>query len=180
MRSSLVIINSFDGQKEDIEELAEFFLQKHSSQNSLLTLSNEALEIIEDYDWPGNIRELENVIQRCIVLSKGSIIEASDLPPEIIEQNESEPRIKTGKTLLDAETDFRRMYIIKTLRLAKTKSEAAELLGINRTHFYKMLSQLGIKYQFNKKICIIVSKYIVWQCFKREGNHKKQVKNMCC
>lgn len=137
---------SLKERKEDIEELAEFFLQKHSSQNSLLTLSNEALEVIEDYDWPGNIRELENVIQRCIVLSKGSIIETSDLPPEIIEQNESEPRIKTGKTLLDAETDFRRMYIIKTLRLAKTKSEAAELLGINRTHFYKMLSQLGIKY----------------------------------
>ncbi len=137
---------SLKERKEDIEELAEYFLQKHSPENSAFTFSNEALEVIEDYDWPGNVRELENIVQRCIVLAKSNILDVSDLPPEIIEQNESEPRVKTGKSLLEAETEFRRMYIIKTLRHAKTKSEAAELLGINRTHFYKMLSQLGIKY----------------------------------
>lgn len=137
---------SLKDRKEDIEELAEFFLEKHANGREILTISNEALEIIEDYDWPGNVRELENVIQRCIVLAKSSLIEIPDLPPEIIEQNESEQRVKTGKSLLDAETEFRRMYIIKTMRNAKTKSEAAEMLGINRTHFYKMLSQLGIKY----------------------------------
>lgn len=137
---------SLKERKEDIEELADYFLHKHAPTDSVFTLSNEALEVIEDYDWPGNVRELENVMQRCIVLAKNNILDVSDLPPELIEQNESEPRVKTGKSLLDAESEFRRMYIIKTMRLANTKSEAAEMLGINRTHFYKMLSQLGIKY----------------------------------
>ncbi|MCF8241801.1 MAG: sigma-54-dependent Fis family transcriptional regulator [Melioribacteraceae bacterium] len=132
--------------REDIEELTEFFLKKHSGECQAYTLTHEALEILEQYNWPGNIRELENVIQRCIVLAKSNMIDESFLPPEIIEDRDEEMEIAAGKTLLEAETDFRRMYIMKILRRASSKSEAAKMLGINRTHFYKLLSQLGIKY----------------------------------
>jgi DNA-binding NtrC family response regulator len=50
----------------------------------------------------------------------------------------------TGRKLLEAETEFRRMYIVRTLRQTSSKAEAAQMLGINRTHFYKLLSQLEI------------------------------------
>lgn len=130
--------------KEDISELVEHFLKKHSENGDVFTVTSEVLDTLENYDWPGNIRELENIIQRCIILAKSNTIDISDIPPEIILHSEETTYIKAGRTLLDAETDFRRMYIIKTLRSANSKSEAAKQLGINRTHFYKLLSQLNI------------------------------------
>lgn len=130
--------------KEDILELSNFFLKKHAQDGKPFSISEEALQILEEYNWPGNIRELENVILRSVVLAKSDIIETSDLPPELIDKTVLDERIDDGKTLLDAETEFRRMFIIRTLRRVKTKAEAAQLLGINRTHFYKLLSQLGI------------------------------------
>ncbi len=132
--------------KEDIEELIEVFLYKHKQGNDKLTIKNEALEILEEYNWPGNIRELENVILRCAVLAKSNVIDISDLPQEIIDKGLDEPIIRAGRSLMEAETEFRRMFIIKTLRLANSKTEAAQMLGINRTHFYKLLSQLDIEY----------------------------------
>ncbi len=131
--------------REDIADLAGAFLKKYST-SSALNFSPEALDILEQYPWHGNVRELENVIHRCTVLVKNNTVEVSDLPPELIQQAEQEPGIKVGKPLLDAETEFRRMYIIKTLRKCGSVAEAAKELGINRTHFYKLLSQLEIEY----------------------------------
>lgn len=130
--------------REDIEELAKSFLKKHTQEGKNLKLSDEVLEILEEYNWPGNIRELENIILRCVVLAKEDTIQIEDLPSEIIDSGTTENKMVLGKTLLDAETEFRRMYIIRTLRKAKSKAEAAEMLGINRTHFYKLLAQLDI------------------------------------
>jgi transcriptional regulator with PAS, ATPase and Fis domain len=131
--------------REDILELAEYFIKQFSLENQVYALSDEALEVLELYSWPGNVRELENVIQRALVLAKTTIIQTSDLPPELLAQQIDEPMIKLGKNLLDAETEFRRWYIIKTLRKAKSNTEAAQMLGINRTHFYKLLAQLDIQ-----------------------------------
>lgn len=136
---------SLKERKEDISELADYFLKKHSQSSEPLKISNEALEVLEEYSWPGNIRELENVILRCIVLAKNNIIDVEDLPQELVDKYSEEINVKPGKTLLDAETDFRRMYIIRALRNTSSKSEAAQQLGINRTHFYKLLSQLEIE-----------------------------------
>ncbi|HTK82136.1 MAG TPA: sigma-54-dependent Fis family transcriptional regulator [Bacteroidota bacterium] len=132
--------------KEDIKELAEFFIRKYAGNGSTQSLSREALDVLEQYSWPGNVRELENVIHRSVVLSKGTSLEVTDLPPELIEQSSQEPGVAMGKPLLEAETEFRRMYIIKTLREASSVADAARILGINRTHFYKLLAQLGIEY----------------------------------
>ena len=131
--------------REDISELAEFFLKKYVVTETPLTISDESLEVLEQYSWPGNVRELENVIQRAVVLVKTSTIQISDLPQELLAQQSDEPQVKLGKSLLEAETEFRRLYIIKTLRKAKSNAEAAQMLGINRTHFYKLLSQLDIQ-----------------------------------
>lgn len=131
--------------KEDIAELAEFFLKKHAKDGSPLQISPEALEILENYSWPGNVRELENVVLRGIVLAKSYIIEAHDLPPELSATEITVPRIQPGKTLEEAEAEFRRRYILRTLQQTASKSEAAKVLGVNRTHFYRMLAQLGIE-----------------------------------
>ncbi len=129
---------------EDIEELAKFFLKKHAVDGKACELSNEALAFLESYPWYGNVRELENVMLRCAVLATGKIIRKEDLPPEITETMDSATPIQLGKTLADAETEFRKMYLTKTLQKTSSITEAAKQLGINRTHFYKLLAQLGI------------------------------------
>ena len=131
--------------REDILELAKHFMIKYSQREQSFSLSEDALNILEGYYWHGNVRELENVIQRAVVLAKSSTIEITDLPLELSASHEDASPVPVGTALLDAETEFRRWYIIKTLRKAKTNAEAAQMLGINRTHFYKLLAQLDIQ-----------------------------------
>ncbi len=130
--------------REDIAGLVEYFLEKHRQANKKYSIVPEALQMLEAYAWPGNVRELENVIQRGIVLAKSTVIQVGDLPPELVDEEKSFPFVHGGRSLLDAETEFRRLYILRVLRQTQSKAEAAALLGINRTHFYKLLAQLEI------------------------------------
>jgi len=130
--------------REDIAELAVFFLQKHSYETQL-QLSDEALQVLESYDWPGNIRELENVMQRCIVLCQGDAIQKPDLPPELVESSPSDQYISADLTLAEAEKAFRKQHILKALQKSKSKSEVARMLGVNRTYLYKLLEELDIQ-----------------------------------
>ncbi len=131
---------------EDIEELAKHFLKKHAVDGKVCELSHEAVAMLESYAWYGNVRELENVMLRCAVLATEKTIRKEDLPREITETVDSAMPIQLGKTLADAENEFRKMYLTKTLQKATSITEAAKQLGINRTYFYKLLAQLGIPY----------------------------------
>ena len=131
--------------KEDLGELAAFFLKKHDPDNRQRDISEAALEVLEHYHWPGNVRELENVILRAIVLARATTIEPGDLPPELVQSGENVPQIPPGKTLEEAEQAFRKRYILRTLKNNDSKADAARALGVNRTHFYRMLAQLGIE-----------------------------------
>ncbi|MFA6539995.1 MAG: sigma 54-interacting transcriptional regulator [Bacteroidota bacterium] len=130
--------------REDVAELAGYFVIKHSGGKEI-PIASGAMNVLENYIYPGNVRELDNIIQRAVVLMKGNEIAVDDLPPEIVDEEKSTPNVAGGKTLEEAETEFRKLYILRVLRQAKSKSEAAQMLGINRTHFHRMLSQLGIE-----------------------------------
>ncbi|MCX7797707.1 MAG: sigma-54-dependent Fis family transcriptional regulator [Melioribacter sp.] len=127
--------------KEDIEELVRFFIEKYKGNKGNFLITDEALNILENYNWPGNIRELENVIQRAIILADSNVIQKKDLPQEIIDEYSLN---NYAKSLSEAEDDFRRYYITKVLRQTGSKTDAAKLLGINRSHLHKLISQLGI------------------------------------
>jgi transcriptional regulator with GAF, ATPase, and Fis domain len=130
--------------RDDIGLLIHHFLNKHSNGKAF-KIADEALDVLEQYRWDGNVRELENVIQRAIVLSESDTIMVDDLPVEIVANSESDYRITRDLPLDAAETDFRRWYVLRALRKTNSnKTKAAELLGINRTHFFRMLAQLGI------------------------------------
>lgn len=130
--------------KEDIEDLILFFLKKFSTKEKELQITDEAIEILEAYNWPGNIRELENVIQRAAILTMSDEITSKNLPPEIIDDKDTQS-VQTGeRSLAEAETEFRKRFIIRVLRKTNSKSEAAKVLGINRSHLHKLLSQLDI------------------------------------
>lgn len=139
-----IVVPPLRERKEDIHLLIHSFIQKYG-QPKVTSISDDAVDVLEHYPWHGNIRELENVIQRAIILSTTPVLQIQDLPLEIISKVESGYKIKKDGSLDEAEKDFRKWYIHRTLRkVNNNKTKAAELLGINRTHFFRMLNQLGI------------------------------------
>jgi len=111
-------------------------------------LSEEVYEKFAAYSWPGNLRELRNVIKRAVLLSSGPLIELSALPEEIA-YGESIPEIAgpepVGDSLKVAAEVAEREKIIKILsRTGNNKSKAARLLNIDRKTLYNKLKNYGI------------------------------------
>jgi len=131
--------------KEDIPVLVEHFIKKHAKplNKDIRGISDEALTCMIAYSWPGNIRELENAIERACVLSQGALLGLEEMPDSIFKINADNPVSNT--CLKDALKDPEKKIILDALqKCSGNKKEAAELLGINRTTLYKKLSQYGI------------------------------------
>ncbi|MBI2223331.1 MAG: sigma-54-dependent Fis family transcriptional regulator [Acidobacteria bacterium] len=130
---------------EDIPLLAEHFLAKYASQigRPISGISPEALRKLQAYPWPGNIRELENAVERAVALETGTLISAASLPehvlsglPAAVNGNGAEALPATGFDLERHVEDIEREYIAEALRRAGgVKSRAAELLGMSFRSF---------------------------------------------
>ena len=133
--------------KVDIPLLANDFIVKHSKRISKKVegISQDALAVLMDYDWPGNIRELENVIERAIILTKGSMIKTEDLPEFMTETKGSEETQKDSYRLKDALKEPEKDLILKALEAVDwNRNDAAKALGINRTTLYKKMVKYGL------------------------------------
>lgn len=140
-------IPSLRGRPEDIPVLAEFFIKKHCRRAGAKdkSLSDDALSLLKQYGWPGNIRELENSIQRAVLLSKGAVIEASDFSdrlsaakaPTVLKQGDP-----TDPTLQSIE----KAYIYYVMDQNKgNKAKVAKILGIDSSTLYRKLERYGWK-----------------------------------
>ncbi|MDP2106424.1 MAG: sigma-54 dependent transcriptional regulator [Desulfobulbaceae bacterium] len=126
--------------KEDIPVLCEYFLNKfRTMRRAKLSLSPEAHEVLLRYQYPGNVRELRNILERVSVLAKGEVVERKDLPRDILEpidNNPDETSCNLAITVAKAEQDC----INKALRQsAGNKTEAARILGISRKNLWEKL-----------------------------------------
>ena len=122
--------------------LAYHFKNKFCAQNKIspLNFSQEALSVIENYQWPGNIREMENCIKRAVIMADGIQISAEDLGLQVL-TTPIEP-INLRKAREDAE----RNALVKTMaRVNGNITKAAELLGVSRPTIYDLLNRHGIK-----------------------------------
>jgi two-component system NtrC family response regulator len=122
--------------------LAHFFKNKFSPQEKVpsLNFSQEALAAIESYQWPGNIREMENCIKRAVIMADGVQISAEDLGLEI-PKAQIEP-INLRQVREDAE----RSALVKTMaRVNGNIAKTAELLGVSRPTIYDLINRHGIK-----------------------------------
>lgn len=134
----------------DIPLLVEGFLKKATREVSreIEGFSDEALEIMMNYDWPGNIRELENVVQRAVLLTKSSKIGADLLPPQMLRDLAGARHYMTfskDQTLREALEGPERQIILDVLRANSfSRNLTADQLGINRTTLYKKMKRLGI------------------------------------
>ncbi len=135
--------------KEDIPILLEEFIKKHSKHTSkkIEGISQEAQSILMNYNWPGNIRELENIIERAIILTKERIIGPKDLPEFLRNIKPSQSQAEEGETfkLKQALKSPEKDLIVKALETVSwNRNEAAAQLGINRTTLYKKMRQYGL------------------------------------
>ncbi len=126
--------------KEDIKPLSTYFLQKHlpKSNKKITGFSEEAMNILLNYSFPGNVRELENIIERAIILEQSSLITPESLPHgiRILRIETLEPsKIKTIDELT-------KEYVEKVVKmLGGNRTKAAEMLGISRTSLWKILKE---------------------------------------
>lgn len=124
---------------EDIPLLIESLLKKRNVNSEEFHIDPSVLHLFDRYNWPGNIRELENILERAIILSDGKGIYIDNLPINIIRFEEG--KIKKSFSLDDVELD----HIKKTLaKVNGNKAKAARILGIDRKTLYRKLEKYDI------------------------------------
>ena len=120
---------------QDIPALAALFLKRYSLKNrkDLKGFHPEVIRILMHYDWPGNIRELENTVERAVILCQGEQVSPQELPPQIIPKSATSARLEEPQTETPTLRDMEREMIRATLVEQKgNKSKSAKILGIAR------------------------------------------------
>ncbi|MFP4081468.1 MAG: sigma-54-dependent transcriptional regulator [Candidatus Aminicenantes bacterium] len=135
--------------KEDIPLLVKHFLEVYSEENNkeIIGISDDVMEILEGYHWPGNIRELENLVERAVVLTKSKIITRTSLPPFLVGSHEKErpSEIQNELNLKEQIQSYQKKAITEALTKAKgVQKKAAHLLGIKPTTLNEMIKRLNI------------------------------------
>jgi two-component system nitrogen regulation response regulator NtrX len=141
--------------REDIPELANQFLARFAAERRIPapTFSDEALAALQAHDWPGNVRQLRNIIERTVILApceRVELIEAEMLPPEILESQgqagaSSQAMMIMGSPLREARESFEREYLkIQIRRFSGNISRTASFIGMERSALHRKLKALGI------------------------------------
>ncbi len=142
-----IVIPPLRSRKSDIPLLADHFLRKHAQRHNqpVKELSREALDLLMKYDYPGNLRELEHLIERAIILGSDNIVTTNDLPANVRRlQSESaiEREIKT-ESLNEQLESFEREIILATLqKTGGNQRKAAQLLGVSERNLRYKLEKL--------------------------------------
>ncbi len=135
--------------KEDIPLLVKHFLAVYGKENrkDIQEISDDVMDILDVYEWPGNIRELENLIERAVVLSKTKIITRDNLPPFLLKtpDDSSVSEVSSSKNLKVQLSAFQTKAIKDALKQTKgIQKKAAALLGVKATTLNEMIKRLEI------------------------------------
>jgi transcriptional regulator with PAS, ATPase and Fis domain len=130
--------------RDDIPLLVQSFLSEFNRVNAknIRAVDQDAMHLLEHYAWPGNIRELRNVIERATILAEGDFIEPKHLPPTLVARGEeSVPTltITPGTTVDEAE---RRLILLTLEHTRNNKTRAAEILGISLKTLHNKLNRM--------------------------------------
>jgi two-component system nitrogen regulation response regulator NtrX len=141
--------------REDIPELVSHFLARFAAERRMPPprISEEAMAALQAHDWPGNVRQLRNIIERTLILAPGdrvSCIEVDLLPPEILDSHNAMGGAATamaimGSPLREARESFEREYLrIQIRRFSGNISRTASFIGMERSALHRKLKALGI------------------------------------
>jgi DNA-binding NtrC family response regulator len=135
--------------REDIPELVEFLLAKHARTlgKRIGGVTHEAMQLLMSCRWRGNVRELDNALQRAAILGEGPLVTPADLPPDLAPV-ESDPSLVDD--LDKAVARFQKQHIERILRQTPDKKEAANRLNIGLSSLYRYIAALNIQAQEGK------------------------------
>jgi DNA-binding NtrC family response regulator len=141
-----IVLPPLRERKEDIPLLVDHFLKKFSAPQAV-QISGEITDLLSQYDWPGNIRELEHVIQRLVLLRKDGVIGPDMLPGKILHYQSQTPQFDLGKTSLPQHLDDveRRILVCALEHTKGGKTEAARVLGIPLPTLKSKLARFGLR-----------------------------------
>ena len=129
--------------KSDIPLLVHYFIERYSGGDEKVSgVSPEALSRLMTYDWPGNVREVENCVQRALALGAGALIQVKDLPSNLLHQAGGSAQTQEIATLKEQE----RRAIVQALETTHgDRLRAAQLLGIGKTTIYRKIREYGLE-----------------------------------
>jgi transcriptional regulator with PAS, ATPase and Fis domain len=130
--------------REDLSDLARWFVKTYAAKHGREAdgISKAALALLAEYEFPGNVRELGNTIERAVIISTGKQIDVADLPEPLRVAVSAERKRKQPQTLAEVEAD----YVQEILAAAKgNKTDAARILGISRKNLYEKLARVNRK-----------------------------------
>ncbi|HKC03326.1 MAG TPA: sigma-54 dependent transcriptional regulator [Sphingomicrobium sp.] len=141
--------------REDIPEMVHYFLARFAAERHMATpdMSDEAMAALQAHDWPGNVRQLRNIIERTIILAPGdrmTCIDVDLLPPETLENQNAMGGSTAavaimGSPLREARESFEREYLkIQIRRFSGNISRTASFIGMERSALHRKLKALGI------------------------------------
>jgi two-component system response regulator AtoC len=129
--------------KDDIHPLFRYFFDKYRQElgKPVDSISPDVVKLLVDYDFPGNVRELEHIVERAVILADGNTIERKHLPVRFLDKLKSAETLEPKQFSTLAELEKR--YIVEVLEATHgNKSRAAEVLGISRAALWRKLKQL--------------------------------------
>jgi DNA-binding NtrC family response regulator len=133
-------------QREAIPALVEYLIRRHNAElkKNYQGVDNTTMRILMAHSWPGNIRELDNIIERAMILGNGEWITPADLPPAIQQDSDCLPSI--ADNLKEAIRAYERIHITTVLRrVSGDKRKAAALLGLGLSSLYRKIEELHIQ-----------------------------------
>lgn len=135
--------------KEDVMPLIEHFIKKYAEENDRpkIEISKEAVDYLMKYNYPGNVRELENIIERAVVLARQNIITVNDLPSNVKGfKTETDPILEENKTLTEQIEALEKKLIYDALMKANgNQSLAGRMLGLTERNLRYKMQKYGIK-----------------------------------
>jgi two-component system response regulator AtoC len=138
-----VVIPPLRERREDIPALVDFAMGKcRNRMAKAVRFSKDAMTALLQYDYPGNVRELENIVERGATLAVSDVIEKDDLPSVIFKKPENNGSVSLAEVAAGAEKE----HIIRILAVAQgNKTKAADLLGISRKNLWEKMNAYGLK-----------------------------------
>jgi DNA-binding NtrC family response regulator len=129
--------------RDDIPELVEALLAKHARVmgKRFTGVTHEAMQLLRACPWKGNVRELDNALQRAVILGDGPLVAPLDLPPDLAPQTTDPTAVDD---LTEATSRFERLHIERILRQTLDKKEAAQRLNVGLSSLYRKIAELGI------------------------------------
>jgi transcriptional regulator with PAS, ATPase and Fis domain len=135
---------------DDIPLLVQHFVAKYAAEmgKNVRSVDNEVMKLLMAHAWKGEVRELENIIERAMIFSDGELISKSDLPPIFDQQDGSGYLLDASRSLKEAVEEFERQYIARVLHVHQLNKEAAtKALKISLSSLYRKIEELNIPLQ---------------------------------